>query len=58
MDSLIILLIGFFLLPMSINSVYDLKNEIDNLDTENRKKYKSPYTIDYIYVSEIDLYAK
>ena len=26
-----------------------LKNEIDNLDAENRKKYKSPYTIGYIY---------
>ena len=36
----------------------DLKNEIDNLDAENRKKYKSPYTIDYICVSKIDLYAK
>ena len=28
------------------------------VDAENRKKYKSPYTIDYICVSEIDLYAK
>ena len=27
-----ILLIGFFLLPMSINSVYDLKNEIDKFE--------------------------
>ena len=25
----------------------DLKNEIDNLDAENRKKCKSPHTIDY-----------
>ena len=29
-----------------------------NFYAENRKKYKSPYTIDYICVSEIDLYAK
>ena len=28
------------------------------IDAENRKKYKSPYKIDCIYVSEIDLYAK
>ena len=43
---------------ISSKNCLGLKNKIDNLDAENRKKYKSSYTIDYIYVSEIDLYAK
>ena len=36
----------------------DLKNEIDNLDAENRKKCKSPHTIDYSKKSYFGFYGE